>query len=544
MLRRTPSRRKRRKAALTATCLLLLAFFVTVYSHGQNYLKAVVIHDDTASIPSGARPINALLKKHAVLWRSLFELILNNDPLCSKYPEIVVPQELNVGFLPDHNHARPDLLWMEQADVQRMKMAHSNFVADLRKSSLAPVYNVGTKGIVTTAPTSQLATLVISLHMLRHTGSTLPVEIFIDRPSAYADAFCASIFPALQANCFYLQDIFTEASTGVEIGSYQFKVLAILFSSFEDVLLLDADAWPLQNPEPLFTSPPFSETGLVLWPDFWYASESPYYFEIAKIDNPPLMNLRPATESGEVLYSKSKHGLSILLATYYNYYGPNYYYVLQSQGAPGQGDKETFVWATTAMAEDFYFVKSNVEALGHHDSGGDFVGSAMLQFDPVNDFFKAQQQQQQQQSLSYRTDSSEEKNKNSKDSQKLTHSVGAGARYDPKPQFVHANFPKFDPYTIFNDDIDGHRSPTRDSNGTSVRCWANSHDEAVQKFGGVDVEERFWRTILDVACGELVGLWVGEHTPSAQDREMVRKRDLLICEKVKTYFEEVFGKVN
>jgi Mannosyltransferase putative len=51
------------------------------------------------------------------------------------------------------------------------------------------------------------------------------------------------------------------------------------------------------------------------------------------------VHVRSSTESGEIMYSKPKHELSLLLATYYNYYGPDFYYPLQSQGAPGEGDR-------------------------------------------------------------------------------------------------------------------------------------------------------------------------------------------------------------
>jgi alpha 1,2-mannosyltransferase len=103
---------------------------------------------------------------------------------------------------------------------------------------------------------------------------------------------------------------------------------------------------------------------MVLWPDFWFPSESPSFFEATEIPAPPIY-VRALTESGEILYSKSKHNLSIMLATYYNYYGPDFYYPLQSQGAPGEGDKETFLWSAVALSEPFYTVKTKVRALGY-----------------------------------------------------------------------------------------------------------------------------------------------------------------------------------
>src|SRR4051794_2048387 len=78
------------------------------------------------------------------------------------------------------------------------------------------------------------------------------------------------------------------------------------FSSFEEVLFLDSDAFPVQEPEALLDCEPFTTTGLVLWPDFWYMSESPAYFAISSQAMPSLKE-RQSTESGEIMYSS--HGM-------------------------------------------------------------------------------------------------------------------------------------------------------------------------------------------------------------------------------------------
>lgn len=413
---------------------------------------------------------------------------------------------------------------MDEADVSRMKSAHANFVSDIRSLADSLVFKAGSKGIVTTASEGLLAILAISLRMLRKTQTNLPVEIFLNRRSPYTDEFCSKVFPALDASCRYLSDIFTEADTTVNLNTYQYKIFSILFSSFEDVLLLDSDAWPVADPEPLFRSLPFTRVGLVLWPDFWYASESPYFFDIAKISDPPPLNTRPSTESGEILYSKKKHALSIMLATYYNYYGPDYYYILQSQGGPGEGDKETFPWAAAAVSEDFYFVKQSVRSLGKHDSNGEYIGTAMIQYDPVQDFFYNADAKLQHQPL--------------RDPHDVAHPVAGQKSLPPKPLFIHANFPKFDPYTIFNDEIRGVHTPTKDSNGKLVRCWM-PREEAIELFG-FDVEKRFWEAMEEAACGDLLGLWLGGGRPDRSSLEQVRKRDMQICEKVRNYNKVVF----
>ena len=68
-----------------------------------------------------------------------------------------------------------------------------------------------------------------------------------------------------------------------EFKGYQYKALAILLSSFENVLLLDSDNIPAHSPEELFENDPFKSYGLVVWPDYWKRATSPYY-NIADID--------------------------------------------------------------------------------------------------------------------------------------------------------------------------------------------------------------------------------------------------------------------
>ncbi|KAK6375120.1 mannosyltransferase [Lithohypha guttulata] len=493
--------RKRRQTAVLGALALILIILLTAQQHSNR--EAVPgyyrLSSESTSSPLGLRS--------AQFWKILHQLILNNDPHCKKKPDLVVPRNPRIAYDPEHAHSRPDVLWMDGADVSRMKSAHANFVKDIRSLPTSLVL---------------LTVLAISLGMLRKTQCTLPVEVFLDRPSPRTDEFCAKVFPSLNADCRYFSDIFAEADTNVKLNTYQYKIFSILFSSFEDVLLLDSDAWPVTNPEPLFHSLPFTDSGLVLWPDFWYASESPYFFHIAKISSPPTLDARPATESGEILYSKSKHCLSIMLATYYNFYGPEYYYLLQSQGGPGQGDKETFAWAATALNEEFYFVKQPVRSFGRHDSSGEYIGTAMIQFDPVNDFFHNAR-------LPVTL----------KDPNEVAHPGPVTVASPPKPLFIHANYPKFDPYTIFDDSISAVQTPTRDTNGKLVRCWMPKAD-ALETFG-VDIEKSFWETIQETTCVSFAKLWQDGSRPEKHVLEQLRKRNTQVCEKVKSHYTEVFG---
>ena len=50
---------------------------------------------------------------------------------------------------------------------------------------------------------------------------------------------------------------------------FHLKPLAIMHSTFEEVLFLDADNCPVVDVEPLFAHATFRQHGLVIWPDSW-----------------------------------------------------------------------------------------------------------------------------------------------------------------------------------------------------------------------------------------------------------------------------------
>jgi alpha 1,2-mannosyltransferase len=455
------------------------------------FMVLVVVHRSQIATTDGLRLSpsrhwfnTSLLHRQANFWHLLFNDIERYGPKCDP---VVHPEGggLELSFNESDHRARPDNLRMQEGQLSAVRSAHAKFIRKLKERKYTLPYNKNTRGIVTTAGGPYLPVALVSIRMLRRTGSTLPVEVFLASKEEFDPQICGVVLPSLNARCIVLQDIFDLSSvsdTNVKIEKYQYKVMSIIFSSFEDVLFLDSDCFPIFDPDQLFDTDPFLATGMVLWPDFWFPSESPFFFEATEISAPPIYT-RASTESGEILYSKSKHDLSMILATYYNYYGPEFYYPMQSQGAPGEGDKETFLWSAVALSEPFYTVKTRVDALGYLTTAGDWRGSAMLQFDPTQDLQTVQR-----------------------------HLYGQSAILSsPRPFFLHANFPKLNPATIFLDLSFGAAGPTRDADGTIRRIWYENSTTATALFG-FDLERRLWEEIRDIAC-EYEGnfsVWTGE----------------------------------
>lgn len=427
---------------------------------------------------------------------SYFSISTKYAPQCDP---LIHPENSGLDIFYDADKpapARPTLLTMTNTQQSAMRKAHQGFVQEIVKEEVALPYVAGTRGLVTTAGGVYLPIAVISLRMIRQSGSTLPMEVFLASRAEYDHKVCEELFPSLNARCVVLEDIFKSAGVSVKVEKYQFKSMSIMLSSFEEVLFLDSDAFSVFSPDKLFETEPFKSTGLVLWPDFWYPSESPLFFDIADIEMPSLSE-KSSTESGQIMFSKAKHSDSIMLSGYYNLYGPDYYYPLQSQGAPGEGDKETFGWAALAMGKSLYAVKAKVVALGHHTADGQFRGSAMGQHDPEEDYHLS--------------------NTSSK----------TGKSKTPRIFFIHANFPKFDPAVIFDYPLDN-PGPTKDTDGKVMRPW-NIADSSISPSAlGYDIERVFWTQILITACAD-------------ETKFESWKQYSDICKKTIKYWQGIFG---
>lgn len=468
---------KRKPWPIAAIALTVLTLY---YLYGFGGLRS-----GQANVLNSAR---SLLHEQQVFWKRLYPQILENRPQCEPVVNTVVGG-LMINYDAHSDYLRPDRLEVNTTQTEELRVRHQSYLSAVRHSNYALPYHPNTQGVVMTAGGKYLPVVVVSIRMLRETGCKLPVEVFLATNEEWDAEICGQVFPRLNAHCVVLENIFDpDHKYGeLEIHKYQYKIMSIVFSSFEDVLFLDADCFPIYDPTRLLDSEPFKETGLVIWPDFWYASESKSFFEVAQTAMPAI-NKRPASESGELLYSKRRHTNSLLLAMYYNFYGPDFYYPLQSQGAPGEGDKETFLWSAVVLDEPFYSVHERVQALGYHASDGSWIGSAMVQYDCVEDALR---------------------------------------REDPvKPLFVHVNMPKIDPGQVFLNRSFGVAGPTKDPNGTMRRIWHKTENETIAFFG-FDVERRLWGVVKDIAC--------------EYEGKFAAWRDFThVCRQAEEYWEAVF----
>lgn len=305
-------------------------------------------------------------------------------------------------------------LQLTDAELESLTESHKYVVDNLPETYPQGLYKGN--GIVYVGGGKFNWLLLLSIKSLRSVGSELPVEVLIPTIEEYEVDLCGRVFPLLDARCILIaKELGNKISSKNKFYGYQYKSFLLITSSFENVLLLDSDNIPIYAPDHLFDSNPFKTKGLIVWPDFWKRATSPYFYKIAgreisdkrvrfgynnygtfepnnvNNDELPLHDREgtipdPTCESGQLMISKKTHSKLLFLALYYNLFGPDYYYPLFSQGSDGEGDKETFLSSAVILGNDFYQVNKFLNAFGYFNLDGDFVGTAMGQYDPVDDF--------------------------------------------------------------------------------------------------------------------------------------------------------------
>ncbi len=361
-----------------------------------------------------------------------------------------VPSQQSIG-IPEKD--------VESLHKSHMKLIdHEDFKALKSQASLL----FSEAGVVIVGGGPYMPPALVSIRMLRKVNKDLPVQVFLPSKHEYEPEICEQVLPALGAECFVVED-YLGKDNPVKVDHFQLKVMAILFSSFETVLYLDSDCMVLRNPMELIESEPFLSTGMLSWPDYWIATEDPVFYEIAGLKGFPSHIPARSSEAGQMLVSKRKHLDSLLLAAYYNVYGPDYYYPLMSMGALGQGDKETFLAGAIVAGNPFYRVKEKIGTVGYFDPNKEFHGGAMVQWHAVDEY----------------------------NSRNIT---DASKKKKPRPFFLHANIPKMNVGRLLDD------NPGIYLEGTEQRIRVWGKEESMMAMFGYDVERFVWNEMRDLAC--------------------------------------------
>lgn len=221
----------------------------------------------------------------------------------------------------------------------------------------------GSRGIVICAGGARMFTnAYVLVRILRDTlHSRLPIEIWHMGPAEMSPAMRA----LLQDHGVQVVDaaVPIREAGGLIRDGWQLKSFALARSAFEEVLLLDADQVPVEDPASLFDWPEYRESGAVFWPDI---------VDLA-VDNPvwAKLGLEPrrtrSMESGQVLVDRRRHGKALECVLALNERADEFYGLIY-------GDKDTFLLGWMLEGADFRMVPHapfvHPRALIQRDFGG------------------------------------------------------------------------------------------------------------------------------------------------------------------------------
>ncbi|CAI5010704.1 CGH_1_HP_G0084110.mRNA.1.CDS.1 [Saccharomyces cerevisiae] len=235
--------------------------YVQSYSNKYSSSSDAASADDSTPLRDNDEAGNEKLKS---FYNNVFNFLMVDSPKGStakQYNEACLLKG-DIGDRPDHYK---DLYKLSAKELSKCLELSPDEVASLTKSHKDYVEHIATlvspkgtykgSGIATVGggKFSLMAFLIIKT--LRNMGTTLPVEVLIPPGDEGETEFCNKILPAITPSVF----------------------------TFENLLLLDADNFPIKPLDNIFNEEPYVSTGLVMWPDFWRRTTHPLYYDIAGI---------------------------------------------------------------------------------------------------------------------------------------------------------------------------------------------------------------------------------------------------------------------
>lgn len=494
------------------------------------------------------------LRLRHLYWSSVFELFSQNQLNITGYDNGDIIRYIDKSQQKGGPNSKDTLLskaFVSDEVTEEFKGKHMSLIKALPHKSFSKTYKKNSRGIVMVGGGRFSWLSYLSIRTLRNTGLKLPVEVMIPKFEDFEKEieFCTTILPKVNARCLIMPQILglsVMRDWSPKLSSYQLKALALMTSLFQHVLLLDSDNVVILDPDAVFDSDLYRKNGMITWPDYWERTISPVYYKIAGItvdekrrvryNRLPLRvdpgaNIGPdeaesvpyhdldgavpnlSTESGQMFVNKGLHGKTLLLSLYYNVFGPNLYYKLFSLGEQGEGDKDTFVSAATAVGESYYQVKSFIKTLGYFDSNNKFQGVAMGQKNPMLDAALFDKY------FSQKTPLPKELHKQIENIEKLIKS-DFDAHNEIPVMFLHCNYPKWDPTDLQEReeiyDNKANRLQYRLYNG--YKYEKVGHLKGMKSITETDFEFDQWQLVQQILCAEKL------HFTHFQDKDMA-----LIC---------------
>lgn len=202
------------------------------------------------------------------------------------------------------------------------------------------------RGVVIVGGGKYFPSVYVTVRVLRHLSCNLPIEVWhfdgeIDEPMEQSlHGYGIEFKNADQMqNCAPFRFLNYTWWKG-----WQLKACALAWCGFREVMLLDADCYPVRNPEYLFEWPEYQKLGAVFWPDLSNSptnvtSDFTNFFQVER----PKDRL---TESGQIMLNREQCWRPMQLACLFNECADVVYHYVY-------GDKDTFPTAWSRAGVDY-----------------------------------------------------------------------------------------------------------------------------------------------------------------------------------------------
>lgn len=208
----------------------------------------------------------------------------------------------------------------------------------------------------------------VCIHMLRRLGCRLPVQLW-HLGSKELNEEMRSLIAPLGVECVDAHRLRRKFPARLVHG-WVLKPYAIVHCPFREILLLDADNVPVVNPEFLFETAQFRETGAIFWPDYFYKpnKKATAIWRSCGLRRPS----EPEFETGQIVVDKKRCWRVLQLSMWFNENSDFYYRHIH-------GDKETFHLAFRKLCQPYALVPTKIQALEGTMCQHDFEGRRILQ---------------------------------------------------------------------------------------------------------------------------------------------------------------------
>jgi hypothetical protein len=209
----------------------------------------------------------------------------------------------------------------------------------------------------------------VCINMLRHLRCRLPIQLWHLGKKEFSPKM-KSLASRLDVECINASALRKKFPARILRG-WELKPYAMLYSTFRELLFLDADNVPVIDPEFLFDHPEYQKNGAIFWPDHNPANTTPKTSMIWRS-----CGMRPPSEkefeSGQILVDKKRCWQALRLALWFNENSDFYYQYLH-------GDKETFHLAFRKLKQPYCLVSKPLQDLNHTMCQHDFDGRRIFQ---------------------------------------------------------------------------------------------------------------------------------------------------------------------